>query len=144
MIPHEIRPMQRRDAAFIHDSWLREMAADLQIPKEDGPRRKFWQVHAPRLRALVARPDTRVIVAHEPGQPDNLVGWVAFTGPDRLHFVYVRGGFRRGGVARHLLEAAQLPRETTCTHYTAVGFNRIARMFGRLLLQLDEAMVAAA
>lgn len=144
MIPHEIRPLHRRDAAFVHDSWLREMAADLEIPKEELPRRRFWQAHAPRLRALVARPDTTVLVAHAPGAPDDLIGWVAFTGPDRLHFVYTRGGFRRGGVARALLAAAKLPPETVCTHYTAVGINRLKPMFARLLLQLDEAMASAA
>lgn len=47
----------------------------------------------------------KLLVAHEPGQPETIVGWIAYTPMPRtmvLHYAYVRDRARRRGVAETL------------------------------------------
>ena len=61
------------------------------------------------VRALLARADSRLIVAHVPDDADAILGWTALeVGPLCVHYIYVRSASRRQGVAAAML------REVAC------------------------------
>jgi len=79
-----------------------------------GPR--FLRGHKKLVRDILARPDTALLVACHPDDPDTILGW-ACTGPDVVFYVFVKRDVRRVGVASSLLAPyVESPREVVYTH----------------------------
>ena len=103
-VPHELRPAAAGDAPFVLDSWRRSYG-DAQ------------NAHAPSLETYI-RAQRRVIeqclstsetaVAHWPGEPDHILGWVCYRpGPKPVvHYLFVKQLYRGRGLGRALLDHA--------------------------------------
>jgi hypothetical protein len=59
----------------------------------------------PQIQKVLARPDVQTIVAYESSDPSFLYGFLSADTSDRIpvvFFAYVKGPYRRGGIARGL------------------------------------------
>lgn len=116
MLPHETRGMVESDRPFVFDGWIRSY----QRSRWAGvvPNHLFWDVHRVAIEGLLTR-GAVVTVAHLPGEPDALLGFVAHEvkpGDEPLiHTVYVKPLWRRQGVARALIDTVVPDRQF---HYT--------------------------
>lgn len=103
--PIELREADEDDQRFWAGTW------------EDTYRNSRWAGTIPNhlyrdvqrvaMRQLTARPGTRVTLAHAPGDPDALLGYVVHERlPDDspvVHYLYVKDPFREGRIATQLL-----------------------------------------
>ncbi len=85
------------DLAFVVDSWTKH-----------AHRKQRLRTATAHVRALLARAGARLVVAHVPNEPDDILGWVAAEDgkPPCIHYVYVRSVARRQGVAAKMLDAS--------------------------------------
>jgi GNAT superfamily N-acetyltransferase len=122
------------DIPFITNSWLKTFADSDHARRID--RDTYFSEQTRRMMRLLAR--STVIVAVDPSDAGNILGYVVAEkslkrhGGVDLHWVYVRGAFRRLGVMGVLLNAVGARRGTThYTHQTDKG-RQVAREFGWL------------
>ena len=111
-----IRPLELggREAGFVLDSWTRAVARDPIWRSEVGnrgvartpiPPSLSLYYHDIILKKILA--NCTLLVACDPEDPDVIWGYVAFDPKDPvLHFVYVKGAFRRMGIGTRLMEEA--------------------------------------
>lgn len=113
-----IRPLELggREAGFVLDSWTRAVARDPIWRAEVGnrgvartpiPPSLSLYYHDIILKKILT--NCTLLVACDPEDPDVIWGYVAFdgNGPSPvLHFVYVKGAFRRMGIGTRLLNEA--------------------------------------
>lgn len=65
-------------------------------------RDEFLRNYGETLKVLMARPDTRIVVACLAAEEDIILGY-AVLGQDTLHYVYVKPAWRQQGIARALV-----------------------------------------
>lgn len=142
-LPVMLREGTPADWPFVLDSWRRSYLDSLApfLGLEDGApeelraafSQRFREAH--QMRASRALQRGSLVVATAPDDPDVIVGWVAFEGPETarvVHYVYVKRGeggtFRRAGLGGLLMDAA---RAHGCryTHHTRAG-QRLAYRYG--------------
>ena len=111
-----IRPLELggREAGFVLDSWTRAVARDPIWRAEVGnrgvartpiPPSLSLYYHDIILKKILT--NCTLLVACDPEDPDVIWGYVAFDPKDPvLHFVYVKGAFRRMGIGTRLMEEA--------------------------------------
>ncbi len=104
-LAHRIRPAAAGDRNFIVRGWVSEMrrAAYARYVPADV----YW----PSQHELIARllDDANVIVACDPDDAHHLYGCTVWSEPPLgpvMHWLYVKGDFRRMGLAGSLLTAA--------------------------------------
>jgi len=100
------RPATSDDNAFVISNWLH----GIRDSRDAGaiPSRDFFPIMWPVIGRLLERPGVRTIVACEAREPSLVYGFIAgdTTGPQPVvHYVYVKGPFRRAGYARGLFRA---------------------------------------
>lgn len=132
-VPHELRPYApARDQAWVTSTWRHGLCT----PDAHACR------SARTIRAHFRQHDTACIVAHHPGEPDELYGWCAAQG-GALLWVYVRSVrhqqvdveiIRRGGIGTALMLAAGVDpaRLTPCRYwspYAAILAQRGYRLY---------------
>ena len=113
-----IRPLELggRETGFVLDSWSRAVARD-PIWRVEVGRRGVARTPIPPSLSLYYHDiilkkiltNCTLLVACDPEDPDVIWGYVAFdgNGPSPvLHFVYVKGAFRRMGIGTRLLSEA--------------------------------------
>lgn len=100
------RPFRPSDLKCVVNNWLKAF--------RDSPwagcvsNDQYYEVHHEVLRQLFNR-GAKVLVACEAADPDQILGWVCIEdvpGGAAVHFVYVKEGYRRKGLASELLERA--------------------------------------
>ena len=112
----QVRPARGDDLPFVFATWLRSVHASSLFAKRI-PRPVFFERHHAAIQRLLDR-GAELSVACLKEDDGVVVGYLAREGK-LIHFVYVKGPFRRMGVARALLERAGLsPDECSCTHWT--------------------------
>jgi hypothetical protein len=99
-----IRVAVLNDRAFVQDSWFRSFESEYF----DEMRRRLRS----RLAAQAAR--SKILIACDPDDADTLLGFAILEGT-KLHYVYVRGGMRRVGIARRLLSSVPIETFSTTT-----------------------------
>lgn len=109
-----LRPGGIEDHAFVLQTWLRTYHRRSEWTKPIDPA-IFYEWHTPLVLGILRR--ASLLVATPEGQPGTILGWLVAEGPT-LHFVYVKGPFRRFGVARALVGSSAY-REFT--HWTYDG-----------------------
>ena len=113
-----IRPLELggRETGFVLDSWSRAVARD-PIWRVEVGRRGVARTPIPPSLSLYYHDiilkkiltNCTLLVACDPEDPDVIWGYVAFDQVDPvLHFVYVKGAFRRMGIGTRLLNEARL------------------------------------
>lgn len=111
------------DRKYILASWAEAYKA---APKMRDMSWTLYKLHiVPTLQAVLDRPDTRLLVATTPSEPD-IVGWLAYVRGKRVstvHWVHTRyavtkGGekLRKRGVMSALIGAAELGPRWVYTH----------------------------
>tara|TARA_R100000808_G_scaffold3378_1_gene12099 strand:+ start:53 stop:595 length:543 start_codon:yes stop_codon:yes gene_type:complete len=111
-----IRPLELggRETGFVLDSWSRAVARD-PIWRVEVGRRGVARTPIPPSLSLYYHDiilkkiltNCTLLVACDPEDPDVIWGYVAFDPKDPvLHFVYVKGAFRRMGIGTRLMEEA--------------------------------------
>jgi GNAT superfamily N-acetyltransferase len=124
LIESAVRPFDPgTDENFVFHSWLQSHAEDAKKQVHTGPvhKRKRWAINPqlyyeavrPVLRRIVGHEDTRILMAVYPDAPDKIRGWICYAEREGspvpvLHYVYVKHGWRKLGVAHQLMVAADL------------------------------------
>lgn len=120
VLPCELRSGKLDDVAYVVDCWTKNDPELRKLRLRDSTR---------HVRALLGRPESRLIIAYVPSEPDAILGWMALEAagapfvdagltrrqPPCLHYVYVRSSARRLGVARTLLSVTVGPMEYSHT-----------------------------
>lgn len=91
----------KSEVGFVYKSWINSYKnhADV-IPY--SMYRKLYQAIVDRI---LKRPGACVVLAYNPAEPDQLLGFAAFERDSpTLHYIYVKADFRNAGVGSDLLE----------------------------------------
>jgi len=96
------------DEGFVMSSFLRGLRESPGTSVVENA--VFFRFFQAAMANILASATT--LVAHVPGQPTDLCGYVVFAPtPDRLFWVYTKRAFRRLGCARYLFEASGLSKD---------------------------------
>lgn len=98
-----LRSIAADDLGFIRSTWsdsYHDGSRDVQRLAFSRYRDRMHQ----RIDRIVTRKSAETIVAHIPGDPNHLLGYVVGEG-EVLHYVYVRPARRNYGLGRALLDA---------------------------------------
>lgn len=111
-----LRPARNTDVPLITSSWLQSFrGSDAKGKKrfrrggyfqEGVPNRFYYYYHQKVLETIV--PNSIVLVACLEESPDTILGWCCAQVVDTaliFHYVYVKGGFRKFGIAKRLVNA---------------------------------------
>jgi GNAT superfamily N-acetyltransferase len=93
-----------------------------------------YAIHKATINQLLAR-GMKVVMAVNPDDEDQILGFVAYEVGPVLHFCFVKDVFRRQGVAKQLLEAAGIDRTGPVFHTFRTDD---ARYLGRRLRHRPE------
>ena len=97
-----IREDVPNDWAYIQESWLNSYRSSARA-QDTGD--VYMRQHKALIRRILDTQDVVVRVAHVPEHVDAILGFLVATAtrPHVLHYVFVRQGARRTGIARALL-----------------------------------------
>ena len=96
----KLRHLSDSDRGWVVTSWLRCV---VDGEGKSLPRAIAYRLYEPSIKQLIDR--SVIVVACLPEDPDVILGWVAIEAErSALHFVHVKGRWRRLGVASKLLE----------------------------------------
>lgn len=74
------------------------------------------------IEAILKKPSFRCLIAHVEGEPDIILGYLAYEvvngEPKVVHYCFVKEPFRRMGIARLLFKYAELEKDFFITHFT--------------------------
>lgn len=97
---------REKDVPFIMATWLRNYKNSSYFAKRIS-NSVYFNWHHKLLEALLKRESAEVIVAHPPGEPDVILGYMVTEmvgGEQVIHYVYVKQVFRNMGIAKGMLE----------------------------------------
>ena len=120
-----IRPAVAADSAFILREWLRTYSESEFAKRID--RATFFRHHHIYATDLLAR---GAIVAALPNDHDVLCGYLVGAG-EVLHYVFVKGQFRRWGIGAEMVEHVYGKRQISYTHTTHDGRALLAKRAAR-------------
>lgn len=118
----QLRLATFEDLRFVKSSWFDSYWNCYAKKKIEGV------IYREEMRAAIERtinPTVRVLVAFFPEVPDEVLGWSATEG-DVLHYVYVKGVYRRRGIGRGLVPDGTL----YYTHGTDASGRAFAQKLG--------------
>ena len=93
-----IRNAVMTDRSFVLSSWLKSYRKARYFDGWDNKRYYSDENgYQHRIKQILNRVETRLVVAHFEEDPDEILGWAAGEPPDGLHYVYVKQPFRNSG-----------------------------------------------
>ncbi len=106
-LPLSFRPMKKEDYGYVIASWSREFYKTDPIKLMDHQDYVPWQTS--RINWCIGC--TPILIAHLQDEPDSIVGFICATNLNEddllVHWINVKGIFRRFGVAKELLKQFQ-------------------------------------
>lgn len=101
------RPAEKGDLDFIFNSWLESFRASWEFKEVNG--RDYW----PGMRGVINRilQRTRCTIAHNPADPEQILGWACIELGPVIHYIYVKGPFRKKGLAKMMLRGLKALRD---------------------------------
>lgn len=115
-----VRTMREDERVFILDSWRRSYTIARAV--RGVPLPDYHDAMKRTVDSLLLRPTVQLHVACAHGTPNVLVGWAAGERGRVLHYVYVKQGYRRQGVASVLWRALGSPRWASCDTFEGIRF----------------------
>lgn len=115
-VPWTIRPANGQDVSFIYATWLNSYRSDSQIGLSCRTT-IFYSAYNRILDHILDSDNSQTLVACLPDDPNVILGYLVFE-RDRIHYVFVKEVFRKTGIARSLIQAANLPQTIFITHRT--------------------------
>ena len=115
-----IRPYNpATDEGFIFDSWLKSYKFMSQFAK-NIPSETYYPSHRQIITGIIARPTTEVLIAHPEDDADVILGYMVKerVSVHVIHYVFIKEGFRRMGIAKRLMEHGEIAPSFTFTHWT--------------------------
>lgn len=110
IVPAVERQGVENDFPFVFHSWLKGARASWpEMRTED-----YFALQHQRIERLLA--DARLVVLHPEAAPLVIAAWALLGGSDVVHYVHVKGEYRRMGFATRLLQG-----RTIATHLTEAG-----------------------
>lgn len=101
----EFNPAIRGEENFILSTWLRELRdADPSGLPDD----LWYEAHRRHIMNQLADGQVTVLVAAASDAPEEILGYVVGVKGERLEWVHVRKNLRRKGLAKRLLQVANL------------------------------------
>ena len=110
--PINIIPATEAHERFILDSFVREYS------KAPYARGATWKRLADQLKVFLACPSWDCDVAVAPEDPDEIMGYLIHRGTTCAAWLHVKSIYRTVGVARALLDYAQMDSEVLCQFVT--------------------------
>lgn len=119
MVSVNIRTWNKSDLNFILSTWLRSFRHSSPMTKHLGSD-IYYAFHEKVLKHTLAKSNTTVLIATPENDPEVILGYmvVELTTDPIIHFTYVKKAFRRFGIAKSLLAAAELDGTIQITHWT--------------------------
>ena len=96
-----IRKACPTDRPFVLSSWMKSYRGARYFDGWDNVR--FYSDYngfQERIKGLLNRIETRLVVAHFAGDPDEILGWAAGEPPSSLFYVYVKQPYRNANTPR--------------------------------------------
>lgn len=112
-----IRDSVEDDIPFIFATWLRGLYHGNTWFKQI-PDALYFETYHRILEKVLERPTTSIKVACFKDEPNVITGYAVYTNTT-LHWVFVKTGWRRVGIAKRLVPASI----TQTTHLTSLGQN---------------------
>jgi GNAT superfamily N-acetyltransferase len=114
-----IRPIKSADENFIRNSWLKRFREAISARLVTD--KVYFGVQHDVITKILAQSGLKAYAAVDPKDEDHIYGYIVAeerAGLDALllHWVYVKGPFRRFGVARKLLQ--EVNPEAKSVHFT--------------------------
>lgn len=110
------RPVQPNDINFLYSTFLRGTYYGNDFYKKID-KKAFFEHYERVLAHMLAKPTLTIRVACLADEPDIILGWTAYEG-ETLHFSYTKDAWRQKGIAKSLLQDANI---NTVTHLTKIG-----------------------
>lgn len=108
------------DKDFLYATWLRRYKDHSYFAKRIKYQ-TFFKEHHKIIDHILAKPNTKVIMAVPKDFDDVIAGYIVFESHDKptVHFVYIKDVYQGMGVAKHLFEENGIdPNNITITHWT--------------------------
>jgi hypothetical protein len=112
-----VRDAKELDFPFIYSTWLKGLRFGNDVYGLIEQNSYFTNFHKV-IEAILARPDTFIMVACLKDDPDTILGYSVRGADDTLHYVHVKQAFRRFGIARELTPT----KIKRVTHITRAGW----------------------
>lgn len=128
------RPQTTEDLPFIHNSWGESIYRGSPAYRALTPA-EFHSFHRPTRERFFAKPNTAVIVAVNPNDHWQILGWIAVEKIPSgiiLQYVYVKSIYKRRGLAKELVKRAIPGPPVFYTHFT----DRASKIIGHKADQL--------
>lgn len=118
---YEIRLATGNDLPFIYATWLESYRYDSNFGKSHR-NNVFFEDYRKVVDLLLQ--DSEVFIAADSSDPDIIYGYLVREGTKRCHYAFVKGPFRRWGIAatlfKHAFGALTTPVEYTHKTYTVI------------------------
>lgn len=106
-IEFTVHPLTSELSGFVYETWTRDYSRQPSMRRM--PQQAYYPYQRGVVAALLGRPGTSVLVAHDAEDHDQVYGWVCSElegGTFVLHYVYVKRPFRELGIGHALLSEA--------------------------------------
>lgn len=107
-----IRPAKESEDGFVYTGWRASFEKESSINRYS--RRVYQRMMGDYMRAIRAEPGAETLVAADPEDDDNLLGFAVLNG-DTLHYLYVKPTMWKVGVVPAMLANREIRFTTTRT-----------------------------
>lgn len=123
------RPLTAEDLPIIMDSWAESFRSGVRSHAAISPE-EFHSFHRPNRERFFSKGNVTCIIAANPEDPWHVIGWIAVESIPSgliLHYLYVKGSYRKRGIAMQLLKRGLPTAPVFYTHLT----NRAAKIIAK-------------
>lgn len=115
-----VREGEASDTAFVIATWLHQYK-HFSFHAKRIKHSVFYRQHHALVERVLAKPDTRIFIAHPDHAPEVILGFLVVERPQAIHFAFVKEEIRRKGIARLLFRESETPTQGAIfTHWTCM------------------------
>lgn len=130
MIKIDVRSASEKDLSFVYATWLHNYQHNSYHAKKIRSS-IFYKNHQKVLHSIVNNETTKIYIASPQGESEVILGYMV-TGPQCVHFLYVKKTFRGFGVAKTLAQASRLDLDECSFSHWCIDTNWIVEKHPKL------------